>query len=111
MIRTMVFAMAAVLGSWAALAETELPTTTPPGQPPTDLDMPVSPHQEQTYRQLEKHGPHFQALDTNRDGLISADEAKANPELSGQFKSFDANGDGQLDAIEFAKFEQGATAP
>jgi hypothetical protein len=114
MIRTIAFVMAAALSSWTAMGETPppgTPSTTPPGQPPTDLDMPVSPHQEQTYRPLETQGPRFKELDRNSDGLISMDEAKANPELSGQWKKFDENGDGQLDPVEFAKFEQGARKP
>lgn len=111
MVRAIAFVITAAFCSWTALAETPPSPITPPDQPPTDLDMPVSPHQEQTYRPLETHGPRFLALDKDRNGLISAEEATANRELSSQFKSFDANGDGQLDPIEFAKFEQGAPTP
>src|SRR5262245_17322952 len=41
-------------------------------------------------------------LDTNRDGLISREEAKASSELSSRFKELDKNGDGQLSAEELS---------
>jgi hypothetical protein len=120
MLRTFVLILA-TLGSWAALGETAPTPTAPgqppaepplvPGQPPTDMGMPVSPHQEQTERHLETHGPRFKALDMDRNGVISAEEAKSDPALSKQWKSLDQNGDGQLDPIEFSKFEQGAATP
>lgn len=114
MFRIFVLVLAAALSSWTALGEAPpTPTDTPtvPGQPPTDMGMPVSPHQEQTERHLETHGPRFKALDMDRNGFISAEEAKSNQELSKQWNSLDKNGDGQLDSIEFSKFEQGATTP
>ncbi len=44
-------------------------------------------------------------LDANKDGLISAEEAKAKPELAKGFSELDKNQDGQLDSAEFAQFE------
>jgi outer membrane protein assembly factor BamE (lipoprotein component of BamABCDE complex) len=44
----------------------------------------------------------FDALDTNRDNVISGAEAQANPELAAIFVVTDANGDGTLSAVEFA---------
>jgi Ca2+-binding EF-hand superfamily protein len=44
----------------------------------------------------------FDALDTNRDNVISGAEAQANPELAAIFVATDANGDGMLSALEFA---------
>jgi Ca2+-binding EF-hand superfamily protein len=110
MIRMVVLAITAALGSWPAFGETP-PTPISPEQPPTDMGMPVSPHQEQTERHLEAHGPRFKSLDADRNGLISAQEAKSDQELSRQWNSLDRNGDGQLDPTEFSKYEQGATAP
>lgn len=51
----------------------------------------------------------FAQLDANGDGMISQDEAQANPQLSQQFQSIDQNQDGQLDQSEFAQFESGAS--
>ncbi|MGH8503051.1 MAG: hypothetical protein ACREVE_11390 [Gammaproteobacteria bacterium] len=51
--------------------------------------------------------PAFKALDGNGDGLVSAKEAKQNPELGGRFGELDTNGDLQLDKKEFAAFASG----
>jgi hypothetical protein len=47
----------------------------------------------------------FQKLDTNSDGRISQDEAKADPQLEQQFSSADSNHDNAVDQGEFAQFE------
>ncbi len=44
-------------------------------------------------------------LDADKDGVISAEEAQANPELAKSFESVDENKDGKIDAAEFAQFE------
>lgn len=44
----------------------------------------------------------FEALDANRDGRISMPEASADPQLVENFAALDKNGDGYLDAVEFA---------
>lgn len=44
----------------------------------------------------------FEALDTNKDGRISMPEASADPKLVESFATADKNGDGYLDATEFA---------
>ena len=46
-------------------------------------------------------GQKFDTLDTNRDGKISKSEATADASIV--FASADANGDGYLDASEYAK--------
>ena len=47
----------------------------------------------------------FQALDTNGDGVISQQEADANPELASNWQQADKNADGQVDMSEFSAFE------
>jgi hypothetical protein len=48
-----------------------------------------------------KAGASFDALDTNRDGRISRAEASADSKIV--FARADANGDGYLDNMEYAK--------
>ena len=45
--------------------------------------------------------PAFSSFDTNKDGSISADEAKSNAELTRRFKSLDKDGDGKLSPTEY----------
>ena len=49
----------------------------------------------------DKAGASFDALDTNRDGRISRTEATADSKIV--FARADANGDGYLDSMEYAK--------
>lgn len=44
-------------------------------------------------------------LDSNNDGLLSQEEGRAVPGLGEQWETLDVNGDGKLDAAEFARFE------
>lgn len=56
----------------------------------------------------------YQALDTNKDGMISQEEGQSMQGLTDQWAQLDVNMDGQLDEAEFAKFElmeQPATQP
>ena len=60
-----------------------------------------------------KHGPgaghmaeRLKAADTNGDGLISRDEAKALPMLLKNFDQIDTNRDGQLSGDELRAFHQ-----
>lgn len=49
-------------------------------------------------------------LDTNRDGFVSRDEAKASPDVSARFKQLDRNNDGKLSAEELAAASNPAAA-
>ena len=56
-----------------------------------------------------RHGAVMERLkqaDTNGDGLISRDEAKALPRLAQHFDEIDANHDGQLSADELRGFHE-----
>jgi hypothetical protein len=44
----------------------------------------------------------FEALDANKDGRISMAEASVDPKLVEAFSTADKNGDGYLDATEYA---------
>lgn len=47
----------------------------------------------------------FETMDTNADGIISAEEAQTDVVLVEIWSTVDANQDGQLDAAEFSAFE------
>jgi hypothetical protein len=47
--------------------------------------------------------PDFTAIDKDRSGAVSRDEARAVPEVLELFSRVDANKDGQLSAIEYAE--------
>jgi hypothetical protein len=51
----------------------------------------------------------YKALDENKDGLISAEEAEAIPTLVEQWTDVDVNEDGKIDAVEFSRFESLST--
>ncbi len=53
----------------------------------------------------------FTALDTDGNGLLSADEASKMPGLMDQWKELDSNEDGSLDAKEFAASMAGEATP
>jgi Ca2+-binding EF-hand superfamily protein len=53
----------------------------------------------------EKDRNAFSQLDTNKDGKISQEEAKKNPDLAKKFDSADSNHDKEVDVGEFARFE------
>lgn len=47
----------------------------------------------------------FKQADTDQNGTISKQEAAALPGLSEQWDTYDLNTDGELDEVEFARFE------
>ena len=46
----------------------------------------------------------LKAADTNADGMISREEAKALPRIAAHFDEIDANKDGQLDRVELTNY-------
>jgi len=54
----------------------------------------------------EQASQQFEAMDTDRDGVISEDEANENEQLSGEFSNLDEDEDGALSADEFSTWEQ-----
>jgi Ca2+-binding EF-hand superfamily protein len=65
--------------------------------------IPATPHQEQAAKEIKSDL--FGKLDTNRDGAVSREEAQAKSGLTEKWSSLDRNGDGQLNAGEFAKVD------
>ena len=52
------------------------------------------------------HGQALKALDTNNDKLISRDEAKGKARLTKNFDAIDTNKDGQLSAAEMKAYRK-----
>lgn len=55
------------------------------------------------YAQMEPQM--FEDLDTNHNGAISMDEAKARADLSSEFKMIDKNGNGSISVDEYTAYE------
>jgi Ca2+-binding EF-hand superfamily protein len=55
-------------------------------------------------RQPAAATPVFDLVDRNRDGFIDRREAGAVPGLAERFEQMDANHDGKLDRVEFARW-------
>lgn len=47
--------------------------------------------------------PIFEQLDSNRDGVVTKDEAKRSADVTARFKELDADRDGRISAAEFRK--------
>jgi hypothetical protein len=50
----------------------------------------------------------FSSVDTNKDGRVSADEAKSNADLQAAFASLDGDHDNYLTQAEFSKWNKAA---
>jgi Ca2+-binding EF-hand superfamily protein len=53
----------------------------------------------------EEYASTFEQLDVDGDRYISAEEAKARPNLSDNMQASDLDGDGKLNITEFSAFE------
>jgi len=102
---TIVVIPALVLSLQGAVAAQQ---TAPPEQSAGQQEIPTTPHQEEVAREVEGEG--FKKLDEDGNGLISMEEAQAEPTLSANWSELDQNGDDMLDAEEFARSEHGMAA-
>jgi hypothetical protein len=59
-----------------------------------------------TANALAGESEQFTQLDANGDGVISSEEAAADPQLIQDWATADVNGDGQLERAEFSALEQ-----
>ncbi len=75
----------------------------PAGATPGSADCPTGPGVAHRGAQAQER---LKAADTNHDGLISREEAKALPRIAEQFDAIDANRDGQISADELRAFHQ-----
>ena len=55
---------------------------------------------------LAGEADHFTKLDADGDGMVSSEEATADPVLSKDWAAVDLNQDGKLERAEFSAFEQ-----
>lgn len=53
-----------------------------------------------------RYGDNFQALDTNKDGYITTEEAQARSDLVVNWSRIDKDNDAQLNQAEFSAFER-----
>ena len=53
-----------------------------------------------------RYGDNFQALDTNKDGYVSSEEAQTRSDLVFNWSTIDRDDDAQLDQAEFSAFER-----
>jgi hypothetical protein len=97
--RLIVAGTAAVLLPFAAVFAQSTPDQGTPQQSAPDQTQPTSPAPQ-------SQGATFESLDTNSDGKISKDEAKANVNVSSQFSRYDVNGDGFIERAEVTQANQ-----
>jgi hypothetical protein len=93
---------AAVMMPAATMAAGDTPANAPRPAPSADRH-PVD-------RTADTSAMTFKALDTNKDGHISKEEAKASNELNKQFADLDKDRDGKLSAREMAAWKGDAKA-
>lgn len=75
----------------------------PAGATPGSADCPMGSGGARPGAQAQER---LKAADTNHDGLISREEAKALPRIAEQFDAIDANKDGQISTEELRAFHQ-----
>jgi hypothetical protein len=69
-------------------------------------EQPASSMPETTYRAPEAGSVGFSQIDTDKDGMISKQEASSFSALEVMFDDADANRDGALDAHEFSQTQR-----
>lgn len=89
---TLSFLAALPLGAIAAEPATQAPAGSPPAKEATSA--PAAKTQTP---------PLFEQLDTNRDGYVTAEEAKRSADITARFKELDRNHDGKVSLAEFGK--------
>ncbi|WP_374567706.1 EF-hand domain-containing protein [Ideonella sp.] len=95
----------------AAVDPVPAPSLAPPAPPvePTAAPAPMAPPAPGEKPQRLPHDK-FAQVDTNRDGVISRDEAAAAPQLAGKFDEIDTDRDGRVAPAElkaYAKTHRG----
>ncbi|MEO7402439.1 MAG: EF-hand domain-containing protein [Burkholderiales bacterium] len=90
--------VAALTLPFAAFAQTETPTSNPAA---SAAKSPAAKSQK---------AQRFDALDTNKDGFISRQEAAPRPQLVKNFDSIDKNRDGKLSKQEMTEARQARRA-
>jgi Ca2+-binding EF-hand superfamily protein len=102
--------MAACVLSWfgTGAAQQDETSQTEASEEQAQHDIPATPHQQEVLR--ETTSDLFERLDADGDGLISREEAEADPSLASRWTEYDQDGDGKLSQEEFAAFEQRSTS-
>lgn len=60
--------------------------------------------QEYLIRNAERDRAAFEALDLNRDGVLTREEIQGNIDMQARFNDFDSNRDGAIDRDELARY-------
>jgi Ca2+-binding EF-hand superfamily protein len=90
----------AAAGGMAATTPPEA-TTPPPGGTADVREGALKPQETPGVAAAGDTAAMFDRLDTNQDGYISLEEARAHPEVADQFSRLDRDGDGRLSRSEF----------
>lgn len=108
--RLALFGAASVIGLAAAdVSAQQSPTPTDPQAPPPSSTTDIPRNNEansvapRPTTQDEVNAARFGALDADRDGFVSKDEAVKDRMLAQTFAQVDANGDGKISRVEFDK--------
>ena len=72
-------------------------TPTSTGNPPTES----APADPMSTASEDQPAPIFDALDTNRDGYVTKEEAKRSADVTARYKELDTNCDGRISSREF----------
>lgn len=95
-----IVAVAALLAPAAAFANEDPSQTPAPATNPGDTSMAT-----------EAQWPEFTTLDTNGDGYVTQEEARASTELAAKFTELDADKNGALSSSEYQKGRKSKKSP